>query len=168
MYPFMTLNDDTEITHSEIKPDGSVKVYIETPDINDGFHDATCWLPEHRWESIHGYSKTEMAYFKQLIQNNAHLIIEFSQKGGKENLYVIDAQPLEDMMMILTFSNGEKRLFDATILQGPVFLPLSNPAIFKNCSIVDGVVTWMNEEIDCAPEYMYEKSYVYEDMSVLM
>ena len=25
MYPFMTLNDNTEITHSEMKPDGSVK-----------------------------------------------------------------------------------------------------------------------------------------------
>ena len=31
MYPFLTLNDDTEITHSEMKPDGQVKVYIETP-----------------------------------------------------------------------------------------------------------------------------------------
>lgn len=27
MYPFMTLNDDTEITHSVMKPDGKVKVY---------------------------------------------------------------------------------------------------------------------------------------------
>ena len=33
MYPFMTLNDDTEITHSEMKPDGKVKVYFETPDL---------------------------------------------------------------------------------------------------------------------------------------
>ena len=32
MYLFMTLNDDTEITHSEMKADGKVKVYIETPD----------------------------------------------------------------------------------------------------------------------------------------
>jgi len=32
MYPFMTLNDNTEITHSEMKPNGRVKVYIETPD----------------------------------------------------------------------------------------------------------------------------------------
>ena len=32
MYPYMTLNDDTEITHSEMKSDGKVKVYIETPD----------------------------------------------------------------------------------------------------------------------------------------
>ena len=32
MYPFMTLNDETEITHSEMKSDGKVKVHIETPD----------------------------------------------------------------------------------------------------------------------------------------
>ena len=32
MYPYMTLNDDTEITHSEMYLDGKVKVYIETPD----------------------------------------------------------------------------------------------------------------------------------------
>ena len=32
MYPFITLNDNTEIVHSEMKPDGKVKVYIETPD----------------------------------------------------------------------------------------------------------------------------------------
>ena len=77
MYPFMTLNDDTEITHSEMKADGKVKVYIETPDEFGGFHNATCWLPDYRWEDIEGYSDTEMAYFKQLIRNNAHLIIEF-------------------------------------------------------------------------------------------
>ena len=40
MYPYLTLNDDTEITHSEMKPDGRVKVYIETPDEKDGFHHA--------------------------------------------------------------------------------------------------------------------------------
>lgn len=82
MYPFMTLNDDTEITHSEMKADGKVKVYIETPHLDDGFHNATCWLPEYRWEDIVGYSETEMAYFRKLIQDNAHLIMEFSQEGG--------------------------------------------------------------------------------------
>ena len=43
MYPFMTLNDDTEITHSEMRADGRVKVYIETPDEKDGFHNAICY-----------------------------------------------------------------------------------------------------------------------------
>lgn len=79
----------------------------------------------------------------------------------QENMYIIDAKALDDMMMILTFSTGEQRLFDATILTGPAFEPLSDDLVFKNCKVVDGVVTWMNEEIDCAPEYMYEHSYVY-------
>lgn len=85
MYPFLTLNDDTEITHSEMKDDGSVKVYIETPDISDGFHSAVCWLPGYRWENVKGYSDSEMDFFKRLIWNNAHLIIEFSKEGGVLN-----------------------------------------------------------------------------------
>lgn len=85
MYPFMTLNDDTEITHSEMKPDGSVKVYIETPSDEGGFHNATCWLPEYRWEKVNGYSKTEVSFFGQLLKDNAHLIIEFSREGGLLN-----------------------------------------------------------------------------------
>lgn len=82
MYPFMTLNDDTEITHSEMKADGRVKVYIETPDVKDGFHNATCWLPGYQWENIYGYSESEIQYYKKLLRNNAHLILEFSQEGG--------------------------------------------------------------------------------------
>lgn len=82
MYPFMTLNDDTEITHSEMKPDGRVKVYIETPDDLGGFHNATCWLPDYKWEDIKGYSYIEMNYFNEFIHSVAHLIIELSQEGG--------------------------------------------------------------------------------------
>ena len=82
MYPFMTLNDDTEITHSEMREDGRVKVYIETPDENDGFHNAVCWLPDYTWEQINGYSESQMQYFRELVRNNAHLILEFSQDGG--------------------------------------------------------------------------------------
>ena len=82
MYPFMTLNDDTEITHSEMKTDGKVKVYIETPDAKDVFHNAVCWLPEYKWENINGYSESQMEYFKKLIRDNAHVIMEFAQNGG--------------------------------------------------------------------------------------
>ncbi len=82
MYPYLTLNDDTEITHSEMQEDGTVKVYIETPDDNGGFHSAVCWLPQYKWENINGYTESEMAFFQELIRNNAHLILEFSQDGG--------------------------------------------------------------------------------------
>ena len=82
MYPYITLNNDTEITHSEMKDDGRVKVYIETPDAKDGFHSAVCWLPDYKWENIKGYNESEMTYFRKLVQNNAHIIIELSREGG--------------------------------------------------------------------------------------
>ena len=85
MYPFITLSNDTEITHSEMKEDGRVKVFIETPDLKDGFHSAVCWLPDYTWEDIKGYTEDEMDYYKQLIRRNAHLIIEFSKEGGVLN-----------------------------------------------------------------------------------
>ena len=81
MYPFMTLNDDTEITHSEMKPDGTVKVYIETPRDDGRFNDATCWLPMYRWE-VHGYSWLEMQYLKELVRKHEKSFMEFSQDGG--------------------------------------------------------------------------------------
>ncbi|MCM1044707.1 MAG: hypothetical protein NC417_04285 [Candidatus Gastranaerophilales bacterium] len=77
MYPYMTLNDDTEITHSEMKPDGRVKVYIETPDAQVCFRHATCWLPEYKWEDIFAYSDEDVAKFQELIESSAHLIMGF-------------------------------------------------------------------------------------------
>ena len=85
LYPYMTLNDDTEITHSEMKMDGRVKVYIETPDEKVCFRHAVCWLPEYKWEEIYAYTDAEMEYLKKIIRNNAHLIMEFSQEGGITN-----------------------------------------------------------------------------------
>lgn len=82
MFPYITLNDDTEITHSEMKPDGRVKVYIETPDEEDGFHSAVCWLPDYTLENVQGYSESEMAHHHRLGHNNAHLILEYARDGG--------------------------------------------------------------------------------------
>ncbi|MGN0277508.1 MAG: hypothetical protein ACI4CZ_09980 [Hominisplanchenecus sp.] len=82
MYPFMTLNDDTEITHSEMKADGKVKVYIETPDEKYCFRHATCWLPDYKWEDIYHFSEKDIAKFQEIIESTAHLILEFSQEGG--------------------------------------------------------------------------------------
>ena len=82
MYPFMTLNDETEIVHSDMKQDGSVKVYMETPDETYGFRHATCWLPAYKWEDIYHYSQEEIDRFEEIIRSTAHLIMEFSQEGG--------------------------------------------------------------------------------------
>lgn len=78
-----------------------------------------------------------------------------------ESIEVRSVKALDDMIMLITFSNGETRLFDATVLSGQVFEPLQEEAIFKNPSVEYGVVTWDEGRIDCSPEYMYENSYEY-------
>ncbi|MBE5773468.1 MAG: hypothetical protein E7337_05995 [Clostridiales bacterium] len=82
IFPFMTLDDGTEIVHSEMLADQRVKVYIEKPDATDGFHDATCYLPALEWTEIHGFSAQDMDRYDEVIRSTAHLIIEFSQNGG--------------------------------------------------------------------------------------
>ena len=74
MYPFITLDDATEIVHSEMKDDGRVKVYIEKPDATDCFHRATCWLPEYKWKNIEGFTGEEIARYDDVIRSTAHLI----------------------------------------------------------------------------------------------
>ena len=87
--------------------------------------------------------------------------------GGNpsDSLHIIQAKPLDDMMMLVTFDTGETRLFDATILNGPVFNPLRDPAVFHKLEIDHGIVTWMDGAIDCAPEFMYEHSFEYANVS---
>ena len=81
--------------------------------------------------------------------------------SSKDLLKIQAAKVTGEKMLLITFSSGEKRVFDATVLKGDVFAPLNDPAIFNNFKIVHGVITWMDEDIDCAPEYMYEHSYAY-------
>ena len=79
MYPFLQLDDGTEIVHSNTLPNGEVKVYIEKPDAVDGFHHAVCFLPGYRWEDVSGFSPEEVQRFQEVLESTAHLIIEFSQ-----------------------------------------------------------------------------------------
>ena len=85
MYPFMTLDDGTEIVHSEMHPDGRVKVYLEKPDAKDCFHHASCYLPDYTWEDILGFTQADLDRYLEVIQSTAHLIRQVSQEGGLEN-----------------------------------------------------------------------------------
>ena len=82
MYPFMTLNDDTEITHSEFFPSQRVKVYIEKPDERDCFHHMTCYLPDYTIEDVFGFDEKEIERYMEIVRSTAHLILEFSKEGG--------------------------------------------------------------------------------------
>lgn len=87
MYPFMTLDDGTEVVHSEAYVENNmekVKVYFEKP-VEGGFESAYCYLPEYRWDQIIGFSEDEIAKMREYLGSVAHIIIELSRQGGFEN-----------------------------------------------------------------------------------
>ena len=85
MYPFLTLDDQTEIVHSEYLPDDTVRVYVEKPDTQDCFHSASCYLPAYQWKDIQGFSQQELDKYQAIIESTAHLILRFAKEGGFEN-----------------------------------------------------------------------------------
>lgn len=93
-----------------------------------------------------------------------YIINGVAYAGEKQkDIMVKDIRVLDDLIMIVKFSTGEQRLFDATcMLEYPAFKVLENEAVFKTAKVEYGVVVWQDGEIDLAPETMYEKSYVYE------
>ncbi len=82
MYPFLTLDDGTEIVHSDMGDDGRVKVYIEKPDARDCFHHVTCMLPDYEWLDCEGFTEKELARYDEVVSSTAHLIMEFADDGG--------------------------------------------------------------------------------------
>lgn len=74
---------------------------------------------------------------------------------------IIKAEALDGMILIVTFSNNEERLFDASLLEVEVFEPLKNHKVFNDCKVEYDTITWLNGSIDIAPEYVYQNSTQY-------
>ena len=77
-YPFITLDNGTQISHSEMLADRSVLVYIR----KDAFHRAVLVLPAQEWREVIGFTADELAEYNRVILKMTPLILEFSQKGG--------------------------------------------------------------------------------------
>lgn len=71
---------------------------------------------------------------------------------------ILAAKAQADKKLLITFSTGEKRIFDPARLQGSAFLPLANEEIALHPTIFHGVLTWDEGNIDIAPETVYEES----------
>ncbi len=86
-----------------------------------------------------------------------------------EQVRVASATPLIGAMLLVTFSSGERRLFDCTTLEGSAFAPLKDEAVFKTAKVEHGFVSWADGQIDIAPEYLYANSIPYtEDDDLLL
>lgn len=84
LYPFMTLEDETEIVHSDMDDQGCVRVEIEKP-VEGGFHAAVCTLPSYSWTNVDGFTAEEIARYQKFLEKGAHLIMRFARDGGFEH-----------------------------------------------------------------------------------
>ena len=73
---------------------------------------------------------------------------------------VTEAFPHDDYTIELSFADGSQRIFDARgLLSEPFFALLNSLPFFMKAHADCGTVVW-NDEIDIAPEHLYENSTV--------
>lgn len=78
--------------------------------------------------------------------------------AGEPNWFITDVKTNDDFTLLLTFVTGEVKKFDfKPLLNDSYFEPLRNICFFKKAHISGRSVIW-NDEIDIAPEYLYENS----------
>lgn len=83
----MTLEDNTEIVHSESYTENGVervRVELEKP-VEGGFYSAECILPEYTWQKVQGFSENDIAELQDIIASLAHIIIRLAREGGFDN-----------------------------------------------------------------------------------
>lgn len=86
MYKYMTLSDETEVTHSHIidrEGEKTVEVHFERA-TEEGFDVARCELPSYKWIKREGYSDQEIKNFEGFLQSNAHLFFKYAESGGNK------------------------------------------------------------------------------------
>lgn len=68
----------------------------------------------------------------------------------------------EDYTLLLTFANGEQKIYNARpLLEKPIFSELKNLTFFLTAHVEGDTVVW-NDEVDIAPEHLYEKSVAFK------
>ena len=71
---------------------------------------------------------------------------------------VEDVKAREDYTLLITFSGGIQRIYDARpLLEKPLFAALKCLPFFLRARAAYGTVIW-NDDIDIAPEHLYECS----------
>ena len=71
---------------------------------------------------------------------------------------VIDVLPLDGYRLLLSFSNGEKRIYDcSSLLQFELFRGLRGSSYFNKVKVCGGTIVWPNNENIC-PDTLYLES----------
>jgi hypothetical protein len=71
---------------------------------------------------------------------------------------LVDAKPIEDYKLLLTFKNGERKIYDfKPNFSHPFFSILENEIIFSKVKVEDGQILWLTGQ-DFDPWCLYEDS----------
>ena len=71
---------------------------------------------------------------------------------------VKDVVPREDYTLLLTFADGRQRIYNAMpLLNKAIFADLKSLPFFLKARVSGDTVIW-NDEVDIAPEHLYECS----------
>lgn len=94
--------------------------------------------------------------------------VAYADEYNNNNLKIVKIHIISELCMLVTFSNGEKRIFDAEyLIKIPVYSKLNDYNVFKKAYIENGIIVWDNGNIDIGVEEVYKKSYVYERKEVI-
>lgn len=75
------------------------------------------------------------------------------------NMDVISVKATADFQLELEFANGEYKRFDMKpLLKMKPWDGVANRKLFETVQVNYGTVTWLNGEIDIAPETLYDRS----------
>ncbi len=73
---------------------------------------------------------------------------------------VLNAEYIRDYSIRLTFSNGKSGIVDleSYIADGEIYAGIRTREDFREFSVEFGTLVWKGEDIDIAPETLYEKA----------
>ena len=71
---------------------------------------------------------------------------------------VKEVHPNDDYTLLLTFADGEKKIYDARpLLKKPIYSQLKSLPFFLSAKAAYDTVVW-SDDVDIAPEHLYECS----------
>ena len=93
--------------------------------------------------------------------------IAYAENFNNKDLKIVEIKIVSELCMLVTFSNGEKRIFDAKyLIEYPAYKKLEEFDVFKNAYIENGIIVWENGTIDIATNTVYQNSYEYEQKAI--
>ena len=80
-----------------------------------------------------------------------------------EGLTLQDVLPLDCGIILVTFSDGQRRLFDTISLEEAKYISLRDPNVFKNVKVENGLLSCKNGELEISAETVYKFSSEYKN-----